>query len=224
MRSAAVEAVLGEAAALERLAYRTETTHNAYFKADDPELEPDDPRRTRVRSAKRAIGWNHIGSGSALRELYEWDGLTAFIRAALELDVLYRDSDPVGACSIMIYDEGDELGWHFDNSEFAVTLMLQSSESGGSFEYVPRIRGPRDENHGAVRALLAGSREGVLAMDGQTGTLALFQGRNSIHRVTPIAGWKPRINAVLAYASEPDHRLTDQTRELFYGASDDQNS
>ena len=217
MRPEAVEAVLREASTLEGLAHRTEATHNVYFAEDQPGLPADDPRRLRVRSAKRALGWHQIGSRSPLRLLYEWDGLTEFIRAAVELPVLYRDADPVGACSVMFYDEGDELGWHFDNSEFAVTLMLQASEGGGSFEFVPWIRDAHDERFGEVSGILAGGRDRVLSLDGAPGTLALFQGRHSIHRVTPVEGKTPRVNAVLAYAQEPGHRLTQLNRELFYG-------
>jgi hypothetical protein len=219
MRQEAVQAVLGEAGALGHLAYRTEAAHNVYFTDGEPRRAAGDPRQLRVRSAKRAIGWNRIVQGSPLRRLYEWDRLTEFIRAALALPVLYRDADPVGACSIMLYGEGDELGWHFDNSEFAVTLMLQTSDGGGSFEFVPRIRDASDERLEAVGRLLAGARDGVLTMDGQPGTLALFAGRHSVHRVTPIEGKAPRVNAVLAYAQEPGHRLTPVNRKLFYGQS-----
>jgi hypothetical protein len=217
MRPDAVQAVVADARLLEGLAHRMESTHNAYFENDDPGLPADDPRRLRVRSSKGAIGWNRIGPQSPLRSLYDWDGLTEFIGAAVDVAALHRDADPVGACSVMLYDDGDELGWHFDNSEFAVTLMLQASEAGGSFEFVPWIRDSRDEHYGAVGTVLAGARDGVLAMDGAPGTLALFAGRHSIHRVAPVVGSKPRINAVLAYAREPGHRLTELNRELFYG-------
>jgi len=220
MRPDAVRAVLADALAAEGLAHRTEATHNAYFENDDPGLPADHPRRLRVRSAKRAIGWNRIGPRSPLRPLYEWDGLTEFIRAALRLPALHRDADPAGACSVMLYDEDDELGWHFDNSEFTVTLMLQASEDGGWFEFVPRIRDAREQRYADVGAVLAGARGGVLSMNGPAGTLALFEGRHSIHRVTPVLGRRPRVNAVLTYAREPGHRLTELTRDLFYGKAE----
>jgi hypothetical protein len=35
-----------------------------------------------------------------------------------------------------------ELGWHFDNSSFAVTMMLQAAEGGAHFEHVPRSATP----------------------------------------------------------------------------------
>ena len=37
-------------------------------------------------------------------------------------------------------DESQELGWHFDNSSFAITLMIQRPESEGAFEYVNNVR------------------------------------------------------------------------------------
>ena len=47
----------------------------------------------------------------------------------LEQDVLYRSDDPLDGCNMTVYEEGDELGWHFDQSEFSVTLMIQRSET-----------------------------------------------------------------------------------------------
>jgi hypothetical protein len=37
------------------------------------------------------------------------------------------------ALEIAIFGDGDELGWHVDNSEFSVTVMYQQAEAGGSF-------------------------------------------------------------------------------------------
>ena len=57
---------------------------------------------------------------AAIRRLYESDDLTAFIAAVLGKRVLYRSADPLDALEIAIFGDGDELGWHFDNSEFSV--------------------------------------------------------------------------------------------------------
>jgi hypothetical protein len=89
MRPEAVQAVVGEAGALGHLVHRTQAAHNVYFTEAEPGLAAGDPRR-RVHSAKGAIGWNRIGRGPPLRRLYEWDGLTEFLRAALALPALYR--------------------------------------------------------------------------------------------------------------------------------------
>ena len=52
------------------------------------------------------------------------------------------------------------------------------------------------------------------------GTLVLFRGRNSIHRVTPVKGDVTRILAVLAYNSEPNISLSETSRMTFYGRLD----
>ena len=36
--------------------------------------------------------------------------------------------------------KGEELGWHFDNSSFAITLLLQAPKEGGAFQYVTDLR------------------------------------------------------------------------------------
>ena len=217
LRPDAIRSVVEEAIGLAAMAFRTEAVHNVYFVDIPSEAAEDDLRAVTVRSAKRALSWKHFDDGSPLRTLYEWDGLVAFLREVLELPSLYRDADPVGACSVMFYDANDELGWHFDNSEFAVTLMLQACEAGGAYEFVPATRSAEDENVASVQAVLAGERDLVRSLEIEPGTLTLFRGRNSLHRVTPVAGSRVRMNAVLAYASDPDHELEPLTRELFYG-------
>jgi hypothetical protein len=224
MRPAAVQAVLGEAETLYGNAFRTDATHNAYFTEVVTGAPDDDPRGVRLHSSKWALGYKYCGAGSPLRALYEWDGLVAFLKDVLEQAGLYRDADPMGACSVMFYGEGDELGWHFDNSEFAVTLMLRECLDGGEFEYVPGIRAAGDENFAGVRAVLGGAREAVRPLAAGPGTLTLFRGRHSLHRVTPVRGATRRVNAVLAYASVPGHRLTPLNRRLFYGVDDDERS
>jgi len=220
MRPVAVRAILDEAEMLSGRAFRTDAAHNVYFTEMPDGIPEGDPRRMSLHSAKRALGFKYCGASSPLRVLYEWDGLVSFLKDVLELPDLYRDADPMGACSVMLYGEGDELGWHFDNSEFAVTLMLQECLEGGEFEYVPGVRTADDENFVAVRAVLEGAREPVRSLHAEPGALTLFRGRHSLHRVTPVRGTTSRINAVLAYASTPGHRLTPLNRRLFYGADD----
>jgi hypothetical protein len=57
IQPAAVRAVLEDAKALSHRTFRTEATHNHYFEEDEG-VAANDPRRTHVRSAKRALGWS----------------------------------------------------------------------------------------------------------------------------------------------------------------------
>jgi hypothetical protein len=219
----AVEQIVAEIPRWGATAYRTETTHNIEFSGGEAELADDDPLRLQVRSAKSLIAYDQIPESSALRAVYESDELTAFVGAALGVEPLSRQSDEIGALNVMLYDPGDELGWHFDDADFVVTLMLQQQPAaGGAFEYVPMLRTADDRNPRGVAALLAGDRTGVRTMSPEPGTLALFRGHLSPHRVTPIEGDTQRINAVLAYAHTPDARLTASARRIFFGRGEEE--
>lgn len=217
LRPDGVQRILEEATALIDLAYRQDDVHNVYFDDIDESLPDSDPRRMLQHTSQAAIAWDHISPTAELRRLYEWDGLTDFVAACLEKPVLYRSEDELGACNITTYREGDELGWHFDRSEFSVTMMLQPADAGGEFEYVPNIRNEHDENYPLVAQLLKGERTGIIPFRSKAGTLALFRGHHSIHRVTPVKGSKLRINAVLTYSEAPGYKLNEYTQRLFYG-------
>ena len=49
------------------------------------------------------------------------------------------------------------------------------------------------------------------------GSLVLFRGRNSMHRVTPVKGNQARLLVVLAYNTEPGISLSESARMTFYG-------
>ena len=86
------------------------------------------------------------------------------------------------------------------------------------FEYVPALRdhGNGDMNFEGVGEVLDGDVQGI-PLDIRAGTLALFRGRNSLHRVTPTLGDTLRIQVVMAYNTEPGVGLSEQARITFYG-------
>jgi hypothetical protein len=217
LRDTAVERLVGEARGLSDQGFANEAIHNVYFEDVDQSLPGDDPRRIMQRASQSTIAYDMIPADAGIRVLYEWDGLLAFVAAALGKSPFYRNADPLGALNIVYYGEGDELGWHFDRAEFVVTLMLQPAAQGGDFEYVPNLRNEHDENYPAVARLLQGDMTDVIHLPSTAGTLAFFRGRHSIHRVTPIVGDVLRTNAVLSFAEKPDHRLNQLTQRLFYG-------
>jgi len=218
VRPDAVERMVADARTLAPLGYPNDAGHNAYFDEEiDESLAENHPRRIRVRSAQKAVAMDLLPSDFAPRVIYESEEITRFVAAVLEKDVLYRSADPLDGCNMTVYEEGDELGWHFDQSEFSVTLMIQRSETGGDFEYAPMIRTPDDERYDDVRAVLQGSRDRVALLATEPGTLAFFRGRYSMHRVPPIGGATPRMNSVLTYTAEPGHKLNALAQQLYYG-------
>jgi hypothetical protein len=218
VRPEAVERMVADAAALAGRGYPNDATHNAYFDDEIDESLPDDhPRRILVRSAQKAVAMDLLPEDFAPRAIYESDEITRFVAAVLEKDALYRSADPLDGCNMTVYEAGDELGWHFDQSEFSVTLMIQRSETGGDFQYAPLVRAPDDERYDDVRDVLLGRSDGVKVLASEPGTLAFFRGRYSLHRVPPIGGSTPRMNSVLTYSVTPGHKLSAMAQQMYYG-------
>jgi len=217
VRPEAVGRMVADANRLAASGYPNDATHNAYFDDEiDESLPADHPRRILVRSAQKAVAMDLLPDDFAPKAIYFSPEVTAFVAAVLERDVLYRSDDPLDGCNLTVYEEGDELGWHFDQSEFSVTLMIQRSESGGDFEYAPLVREAGDEHYEDVADVLLGRTPPKL-LASEPGTLAFFRGRFSLHRVPPIGGSTPRMNSVLTYVSEPGHKLSPMAQEMYYG-------
>jgi len=213
----AVREMVALAGQLAAAAWTSNQAHTAYFEPADDSAGPDHPRALLQRSAKKAIAYDQIPAGAPIRRLYESDDLTGFIAAVLGKPVLYRSADPLDALEIAIFGAGDELGWHFDNSEFSVTVMYCQPEAGGDFDYYPALRTEHDDNYPVVQQILQGSPDGVVRLPSSPGTLAVFRGQHALHRVTPVSGPRPRVNSVLTYGEHPGMKLNEFTQKLFYG-------
>jgi hypothetical protein len=183
LRPAAIAAMVDLALSLAPQAHKSDQSHNVWFTTPDP----SDPTDVQVRSSKHGIAYDLIPADAPVRRLYESDDLTAFIAAVLDKPVLHRGADPLDAMQMTIFGEGDELGWHFDNSEFSITLMYQPAEEGGDFVYWPRLRSATHEDREAVCRVATGEdTSGLRVLDNRPGTLAFFRGQHALHRVTPI--------------------------------------
>jgi hypothetical protein len=202
---------------LAHMAWHADQTHTAYFIEPDLEVDEEHPRRRSIRSSQWAIAYDLLPSDLPIRLMYESEPMLHFVAAVLGVEGLYRSVDPLDALEISLFQEGDELGWHFDNSEFSVTLMLRPPNAGGAFEFHPAIRSGDAENFDAVRTAIAGSGPASTVLETAPGTLAIFKGRHALHRVTPVGGEVPRMNMVLTYGTEPNMHLTELTQKLFYG-------
>jgi hypothetical protein len=203
------------------LAYYCAQRHNVYLTPPDGNFSPDHPRNRNVTSSKGCITDDQVPADSALRTLYESRAFRDFLCAVLGERALYEYADPLSSINIHYANDGQELGWHFDNSSFAITLLVQRPDGGGAFQYLRDLRdsGRGDMNFEGVREVLDGERP-PQELSMHPGTLVLFRGRDSMHRVTPVTGDTPRILVVLAYNSEPGIALSESARLTFYGRLD----
>ena len=217
LRPAAVAVARAELADRLGEAYYCEKTHNPYLSEDDPAYPPDHARNRPQVTDVGCLADDLIASDSVLRRLYLWDGLQVFIAAVIGVPRLYPYADPLGSLNVNVFQPGQQHGWHFDNADYAFTLMLQPAQAGGVYEYVPWIRRPEAENYAAVQRVLDGARDEVRELAMGVGALVLFRGRYSLHRVTPVEGRRPRLVAVLSYDTEPGVMLSEHNRRIFYG-------
>lgn len=218
IRPEALGVLVKEANDVSGEAYFCKNVHNAYLTEDNPNLPSDDIARRQEQTYVGSVAYDRIGRDTQLCQLYHWDPLKDFIGYVLDKRQFYRFADPLGACSINVFVDGGEHGWHFDESEFTVTLMLQSPESGGTFEYVPMIRGLDNEKE-IVTNVLNGDRKNVVELPFSAGTLLIFGGNQTIHRVTRVEGNRPRLVPVLCFAERPDLTNSESVRQLFWGRS-----
>ena len=216
IRPDAVDELAREANSMLGQAYFCDSTHNAYLTEADPNLSPKDVTQRQEATFVGSVAYDLLVDHGALKRLYHWDPLKDFIAAILDKDPLFRFADPLGACSINVFVDGGQHGWHFDESEFTITLMLQQPNEGGLFEYVPQIRGLKNEKE-IVQGVLEGNRQGVMQLPFTPGTLLIFAGRQTIHRVTKMSGIVPRLVPVLCYAENPDLVNSEEVRKLFWG-------
>lgn len=199
-------------------AYFCQQSHTAYLSAPDANFADDHPRNVLVTSTKGCITDDQVPVSSPLRALYSSAAFQRFLCTVLEEEALYPYADTLSSINVHYYEQGQELGWHFDNSSFSTTLMLQAPETGGELEYVKNLRNAdkNEMNFDGVGDVLNGQTD-VEQLRFEDGTLALFRGRNTLHRVAPVTSEKERIQVVLAYNTEPGISLAEEARMTFYG-------
>ena len=91
---------------------------------------------------------------------------------------MHSYSDSLSSINYNYYQNTQQLGWHFDNASFAITLMIQCAENGGDFEYVSQ---GRDYKENLIDKSYLQKFKWIplnLKINADAGTLVLFYGRN----------------------------------------------
>ncbi|MBL9047803.1 MAG: 2OG-Fe(II) oxygenase [Tabrizicola sp.] len=189
--------------------------HNIYFRKSIPELPADHPALLEVETINRTLCGDQIGG--LLQSLYDWPDFARFLAATMGKPALYTMDDPLARVNAMNYSEGQGLNWHFDRSEFTTTLLLQAPRAGGAFEYRSDLRSEDNPNYDGVAKLLRGQDPELKSLTLSPGTLNVFRGKNTAHRVTPVQGSADRIIAVFSFFDRPGVRFTPEEQKGFYG-------
>lgn len=213
-----ISQIVAESAPREADAYYADKTHNVYLTPPDTALAADHPYNRQVESSKGLIADDEIPADSPLRDIYDDAAFRSFLCGVLGIEEIHPYADDLSSINVHFAAEGMELGWHFDNSSFAVTMLLRAPEGGGHFEHIPAVRDADagDMAFERVGKILDGD-EPVHTLDFEPGDLVLFRGRNAIHRVTSTEGDTTRLLVVFAYNDQPGVALSESALRTFYG-------
>ena len=210
--------LIDEALKLQDSAFYCSTNHTILLNKQNKSLDYNDPTNIEVISDKGCVPHDLINKKSKLNLLYKSFLFKKFLKGVLNLNNLYPYKDTLSSINYNYYQKNQQLGWHFDNASFAITLMIQASDSGGEFEYVNK---GRDYNKNFIdksflKKILNSSIK-PKKINAIPGTLILFYGRNYLHRVTPVSSDKSRILVTLNYNEEQGIKLSENARLTFFG-------
>jgi len=226
LRPQAVVALIEELTALESNAHQIDYMSTPYGWMANSEFAPNHPRSALFRRNCGTITTELLSENSLSERLFQVDELTEFIRRMLGYETLYRSACPTLSIQVNVMHEGDRFDWHFDTNDGVVSFMIQNADTGGAFEYVPLIRDEDDENYDTVSNVFDGSHE-PRRQTASAGTLLLFLGRRSIHRVAPVGATKrSRLSLLYSYDRTPGmvfpvescQRITSSSNEPYLGA------
>jgi hypothetical protein len=217
VRQAAIERAVAEVLPLsERESYTHQRRHNVYFVDEVPGLSSEHPALIKFDTVHHTLCDDQLG-GSVVRQIYEWGPLVAFLARVMEKSELFVMKDPLARLNVIDYRPGEALNWHFDRSQFTTTLLIQAAEQGGEFEYRSELRSDTDPNYDGVGRLLRGEDTDIRINPLAGGTLNVFKGRNTLHRISPVRGKRKRVVAVFSYYDRPGVMFSREERVGFFG-------
>jgi len=211
IRQAEIANLVEEAESLVQVAHRYDGDSVTFYEEDDIGCSDTDSLESVVRSARHPNRYcqilnYQIPNHSDLRAIYLWPPLTEFIRQVLNVEQLFLSQCPHLALTMKVAYEGDTDGWHYDPNDGVITLVLQTADNGGEFEYAPNIRNKIDQNYAGVDRLFKSPDVEATRLALEPGTFTFFNGRHSMHRVRSVGSTRqPRIVSIFSFDQRPDH-------------------
>lgn len=164
-----------------------------------PGVPEGHPALAEAESGGTILGGDRLCNG-VLACIYGYPPLSEFLARVVGQLRLYPIDDD-GLC-VMRHGAGEASGWHFERAGFKATLLLQAAQFGGIFEYARGLRSDAGPNGEGVAELLAGRLQPAARIL-MPGTLNVFRGQDTAHRVTPVGGDRARIIAEFVYDIRP---------------------
>ena len=210
--------IQNEANLLHSKAYYCTQNHTVLLNKKNNGLDINDPCNIEVKSDKGCVPHDLIPPEADLSKLYNSSNFIQFLETVLGINKIYPYQDTLSSINYNYYEKHQQLGWHFDNASFAITLMIQSPDSGGVFQYINEGRNFEKKiiDKKLIKLILNDSYP-TNELSVKPGTLILFYGRNYLHRVTAVTSKKCRILVTLNYNLEEGVELSENARLTFFG-------
>lgn len=205
-----------EAMSLCQDAYRSSTAYNPFIDAYE-NVASERLRNIQFTTEKSCICYDQIPENSALKFLYQSEEFQSFLSRILWVENFYPYADPLWGININYYDPGDSLEWHYDNCSFTITLLLKKPDAWWSYEYFANERydDAWKEDYQKLENMISGALL-PKSVDLEEGTLVIFRGTESLHRVTPIERGQ-RILVTFCYNLYEGISLSEKSRMTFFG-------
>ena len=129
-----------EALNLKEKAFYCSQKHTILLNKKNSKISEKDPCNIEVISDKGCVPHDLIPNNSFLNIIYKSSEFKNFLIKVLGIKKIYPYKDKLSSINYNYYEKKQQLGWHFDNASFAITLMIQSPESGGIFQYINKGR------------------------------------------------------------------------------------
>lgn len=221
----AVATVVREVEGAKGSAWFTDTKHNVFLDSGDDHFSTEHVRNRQLPTTVASLAYDCLDEQGPLLRLYHTESFTKFIGDVLGLPKLFRLADPLGAASINIFRPGTGHNWHFDESAFSVTLMIQTAQQGGEFRLTRPIREKGDEcgkDSGSLfsnlEAVMARKEAGLSrSLTFEPATLSIFSGSRCLHEVTKVDGNRDRFVAVFCFSTKAGVKNSAKVQEMFWG-------
>ena len=205
-----------EAKELKPIAFSSSSEYNVYVSEYDKSFSDNSPRNRIMKTTKKCISCDLIPKDSLLKKIYNSQKLKKLFSEILNVENLFPYEDSLSSININYYDKGDALGWHFDNSDFTITLLIKNCVEGGIYEFFNNMRYiDGKEDYSTVEKILDKKIEGK-KIKSDDGDLMIFKGSKSIHQVTEVMKGE-RILVTFNYNLTKGISLSEQSRKTFFG-------
>lgn len=220
LSDSSIKALQEEASRLKPKAFQSSASYNLYVMPEDPSFPKDSPRNRLFKTTKKCIPDDLVPDCSYLKTIYRSKTFRDFMCNVVGANELYPYGDNLSSINYNYYDEGDALEWHFDNSDFTITLLVKKCDKGGDYEYFTNMR--YDKNGNEDYEMARQCIEGEIKPQRQSvseGSLMIFKGSQSLHRVTDVEEGE-RVLVTFNYNQKPGVPLSEKSRMTFFGRLD----